>query len=70
MWKDGGNTTYDGVFEHTYDPWNRIKITRTRANDQTVLDRDYDALGRLIVSKTHPGRGPLSGRRSMLPSIV
>jgi len=34
-----GNTTDDGPHKHSYDAWNRIKISRTFSGDRTIQDR-------------------------------
>jgi hypothetical protein len=53
---DAGNTEYDGPYKYTYDAWNRLKDTSTWQN-ATMMQRDYDALGRLIVAKTYADGG-------------
>ena len=54
---DAGNLTYDGVYQYTYDAWNRlVTITKAYRDDQgtlqtgsTVATLSYDGLGRRIT---------------------
>ena len=48
------NTYYLPAIKHAENTCPYVpECVRTRASDHTIRDRDYDALGRLIVSKTH-----------------
>ncbi len=59
-----GNLTYDGVFQYSYDAWNRqTKVTKAYRDDagniqlgSVVQENEYDGVGRrIVVSITNSG---------------
>ena len=50
----GATTDERTHFKHTYDAWGRIKDSSTiSGGSQPVLQRTYDALGRLVIWKEY-----------------
>lgn len=49
-----GNSTQTFLYTYTYDHAGRLKTTRHQLNDGlsvTLIDNEYDELGRLIANK-------------------
>ena len=60
-----GNLTFDGVYKHTFDPWNRlVKIAKAYEDPgsgiqtgSTIMQAEYDGQGRRIVKQGENGVG-------------